>query len=294
VLGRTPTDADIAGLSARAQQIRRHVIEMLAAAGSGHPGGSLSAADLMSCLYFGVMRHRPEDPQWPDRDRFLLSKGHACPALYGALAEAGYVSRDLLTSLRRFGSPLQGHPDRRRLGAVEASTGSLGLGLSIGVGMALAARLRKSPSRTYVMLGDGESEEGLVWEAALMAAHHGLDSLCAVVDFNRRELDASVKALTDLEPLAAKWRAFNWHAVEVDGHDHRQILGAFAEAASTRGRPTVLVASTVKGKGVSFMEKQLRYHANVPDTPALVAQALREIDASAGPSGGAASTEIAR
>jgi transketolase len=274
----SPADRDIPALVEHARRIRRDIVEMLAAAGSGHPGGSLSAADLVACLYFAVMRHRPDDPGWADRDRFVLSKGHACPVLYAALAEAGYITRDLLTSLRRFGSPLQGHPDRRKLGLVEVSTGSLGVGLSMGIGLALAARLRRSPSRTYVLLGDGECEEGQVWEAAMFGAHLRLGSLCAIVDFNRLQLDASVEEITDLEPLAAKWRAFNWHVVEVDGHDHGKILDAFAEAAKTRDRPTVIVASTVKGKGVSFMENQLRYHGTVPDRRELE-QALREIGA---------------
>ena len=274
-----PTDADIAALRRRAQRIRRDVVEMLAAAGSGHPGGSLSAADLVTCLYFGVMRHQPQDPAWVDRDRFILSKGHACPVLYAALAEAGYITRDLLTSLRRFGSPLQGHPDRRKLGLVEASTGSLGIGLSMGIGLAIAARLRRSPSRTYVMLGDGECEEGQVWEAAMFGAHLKLSNLCAIVDFNRLQLDASVEEITDLEPLAAKWGAFNWHVIEIDGHDYRRILGAFAAAETTRDKPTVIIASTVKGKGVSFMENQLKYHGAIPDQPELIQQALREIEA---------------
>ncbi len=271
------TRADIPGLKRRAQRIRRDIIEMLAAAGSGHPGGSLSATDLVTCLYFAVMRHRPQEPGWEDRDRFILSKGHACPVLYAALAEAGYITRDLLTSLRRFGSPLQGHPDRRKLGLVEASTGSLGIGLSMGIGLALAARLRKSPSRTYVMLGDGECEEGQVWEAAMFGAHLKLGNLCAIVDANRLQLDASVDEITDLEPLAGKWRAFNWHVVEIDGHDYGKILNAFAEAERTTDRPTMIVASTVKGKGVSFMENQLRFHGSVPDKREQIEQALREI-----------------
>jgi len=272
-----PSRVDIPDLKRRAQRIRRDIIEMLAAAGSGHPGGSLSATDLVTCLYFAAMRHRPPEPGWVDRDRFILSKGHACPVLYAALAEAGYITRDLLTSLRRFGSPLQGHPDRRKLGLIEASTGSLGIGLSMGIGLALAARLRKSPSRTYVMLGDGECEEGQVWEAAMFAAHTKLGNLCAIIDANRLGLDASVEEITDLEPLAGKWRAFNWHVLEIDGHDYPQILGAFAEAERTADRPTVIVASTVKGKGVSFMENQLKFHGSVPDKREQIEQALREI-----------------
>ena len=274
----SPTERDIPALERRARRIRRDIVEMLAAAGTGHPGGSLSAADIVTCLYFAVMRHRPEDPGWSDRDRFVLSKGHACPVLYAALAEAGYITRDLLTSLRRFGSPLQGHPDRRKLGLIEVSTGSLGIGLSMGIGLALAARLRRSPSRTYVLLGDGECEEGQVWEAAMFGAHLRLGNLCAIIDFNRLQLDASVEEITDLEPLATKWRAFNWHVVEIDGHDYAPILDAFAAAERTRDRPTVIVASTVKGKGVSFMENQLKYHGSVPDKPELIEQALREIE----------------
>ncbi|MFQ5521220.1 MAG: transketolase [Candidatus Methylomirabilia bacterium] len=274
-----PNPADIEKLKDQARRIRGLIIEMLVAAGSGHPGGSLSAADIVTCLYFGVMRHKPDDPFWEDRDRFILSKGHACPVLYAALAEAGYITHDLLTSLRRFGSPLQGHPDRRKLGLIEASTGSLGIGLSMGVGLALAARLRGSPSRTYVLLGDGECEEGQIWEAAMYAPHIKLGSLCAIVDYNRLQLDASVDQITDLEPLADKWRAFKWNTLEIDGHNFEQILSAFTEAARLTDQPTVIVASTVKGKGVSYMENQVKYHGSVPDKPELVQQALQEIGA---------------
>jgi transketolase len=264
-------------LREKAQHIRRSIIEMLAAAGSGHPGGSLSATDLVTCLYFKVMQHKPDDPTWQDRDRFILSKGHACPVLYAALAEAGYITPDLLTSLRRFGSPLQGHPDRRKFGLMEASTGSLGIGLSLGVGMALAARLRNSPSRIYVMLGDGECEEGQIWEAAMWAAHQKLDNLCAIVDYNRLQLDAGVEEITSLEPLADKWRAFQWNVQEIDGHNYEHILNAFAQAQQTKGKPTVLVAKTVKGKGVSYMENQIKFHGSVPEKAEQIQQALQEI-----------------
>jgi len=272
---------DIKEIETRARSIRRLIIEMLAAAGSGHPGGSLSAADIVACLYFGVMRHRPNDPFWEDRDRLILSKGHACPVLYAALAESGYITHDLLSSLRRFGSPLQGHPDRRKLGLIEASTGSLGIGLSMGIGLAMAARLRKSPSRTYVLLGDGECEEGQIWEAAMYAPHIKLGNLCAIVDFNRLQLDASVDEITDLQPLADKWRAFNWRVAEIDGHDANAIVGALAEAEQVTDRPTVVVASTVKGKGVSYMENQIKFHGAVPDKPEDIARALAEITAGA-------------
>ena len=266
-------------LREKAQHIRRSIIEMLAAAGSGHPGGSLSATDLVTCLYFKVMQHKPDDPTWQDRDRFILSKGHACPVLYAALAETGYITPDLLTSLRRFGSPLQGHPDRRKFGLMEASTGSLGIGLSLGVGMALAARLRNSPSRIYVMLGDGECEEGQIWEAAMWAAHQKLDNLCAIVDYNRLQLDASVEEITSLEPLADKWRAFQWNVQEIDGHNYEHILNAFTQAQQTKGKPTVLVAKTVKGKGVSYMENQIKFHGSVPEKTEQIQQALQEIAA---------------
>jgi len=266
-------------LREKAQHIRRSIIEMLAAAGSGHPGGSLSATDLVTCLYFKVMQHKPDDPTWQDRDRFILSKGHACPVLYAALAEAGYITPDLLTSLRRFGSPLQGHPDRRKFGLMEASTGSLGIGLSLGVGMALAARLRNSPSRIYVMLGDGECEEGQIWEAAMWAAHQKLDNLCAIVDYNRLQLDAGVEEITSLEPLADKWRAFQWNVQEIDGHNYEHILNAFTQAQQTKGKPTVLVAKTVKGKGVSYMENQIKFHGSVPEKTEQIQQALQEIAA---------------
>ena len=264
-------------LREKAQHIRRSIIEMLAAAGSGHPGGSLSATDLVTCLYFKVMQHKPDDPTWQDRDRFILSKGHACPVLYAALAETGYITPDLLTSLRRFGSPLQGHPDRRKFGLMEASTGSLGIGLSLGVGMALASRLRNSPSRTYVMLGDGECEEGQIWEAAMWAAHQKLDNLCAIVDYNRLQLDASIEEITSLEPLADKWRAFQWNVQEIDGHNYEHILNAFTQAQQTKGKPTVLVAKTVKGKGVSYMENQIKFHGSVPEKAEQIQQALQEI-----------------
>ena len=266
-------------LREKAQHIRRSIIEMLAAAGSGHPGGSLSATDLVTCLYFKVMQHKPNDPTWRDRDRFILSKGHACPVLYAALAETGYITPDLLTSLRRFGSPLQGHPDRRKFGLMEASTGSLGIGLSLGVGMALASRLRNSPSRTYVMLGDGECEEGQIWEAAMWAAHQKLDNLCAIVDYNRLQLDASIEEITSLEPLADKWRAFQWNVQEIDGHNYEHILNAFTQAQQTKGKPTVLVATTVKGKGVSYMENQIKFHGSVPEKTEQIQQALQEITA---------------
>ena len=256
--------------------IRRHIIRMTGAAGSGHPGGSLSATEIIVTLYYDVLRHDPANPDWPDRDRFILSKGHGCPVLYAVMAECGYAPVDQLTTLRRLGSIYQGHPDKRFLPALEASTGSLGQGLSLAIGMALAARLNQSPSRVYVVLGDGEIQEGQVWEAAMFGAYHHVDNVVAVVDYNKIQLDGFVKDIMDLEPLVEKWRAFGWHTIELDGHHIPMLQAAFAEAAATRGRPTVIIAHTVKGKGVSFMENNPKFHGIAP-TQAEVETALREL-----------------
>jgi transketolase len=243
---------------------RRHIIEMTCAAKSGHPGGSLSAVEILTVLFFDVMRHDPANPAWADRDRFVMSKGHAAPGLYTIMAQSGYCPEDQLNTLRRLGSIYQGHPDKRFLPALETSTGSLGLGLSFGLGMAEAARLDKRPARVYVLLGDGEIQEGQVWEAAMYGAYHKLDNIVAIVDYNKIQLDGFVKDIMDLEPLADKWRAFGWHTLEIDGHDLGAVQRAFAEAAATRGRPTAIVAHTVKGKGVSFMENVPKWHGVAP------------------------------
>ena len=273
-----PTQRSVEELQAIAKRVRRHIVEMTGAAKSGHPGGSLSAADIVVTLYFDVLRHDPANPKMADRDRFLLSKGHAAPVLYAALAEAGYACApvDQLTTLRRLGSIYQGHPDVRFIEALEASTGSLGNGLSLALGMGCAARLDGAAWRTYVMLGDGEIQEGQIWEAAMFGAFHKLDNVCAIVDYNRIQLDGFVKDIMEVEPLADKWRAFGWHVVEIDGHDIAQIRSAFAEAAATKGKPTVLVAHTVKGKGVSFMENNPKYHGVAPSA-AEVQLAIQEL-----------------
>lgn len=254
----------IENLKEIARNIRIDIINMIAEANSGHPGGSLSAVEVISSLYFKEMRHDPKNPTWPDRDRFILSKGHAAPALYSALARSGYFSPDLLLTLRRFGSPLQGHPEVRRLAGIEASTGSLGQGLSIGLGMALAGKLDQKDYRVYVMMGDGESQEGQVWEAAMSSAYYKLDNLTAIVDCNSQQLDGWVKDIMELEPIADKWKGFGWHTIEIDGHDFSQILNAIAEAKATSGKPTVIISKTVKGKGVSFMEHNLEFHGMAP------------------------------
>ncbi len=251
-------------LQSIARQVRREIVEMLTHAKSGHPGGSLSAVEVVVTLFFDVLRHDPSNPAWPERDRFILSKGHAAPVLYSVMAECGYTPKDQLNTLRKLGSIYQGHLDRRFIPALEASTGSLGEGLSLAIGMALAAKLDASPSRAYVVLGDGEIQEGQIWEAAMFAGDKHVDNLVAIVDYNRIQLDGFVNDIMPLEPLADKWRAFNWHVIELDGHSIPALQAAFAEAAATKGQPTAIIAHTVKGKGVSFMENNPKFHGVAP------------------------------
>lgn len=275
----SPPPLTAEALAALAQRLRRYVIRMTAQAASGHPGGSLSATDIIATLYFGgVLRHRPKEPRWEGRDRFILSKGHAAPALYAALAEAGYFPHSELATLRQLGSILQGHPDMTLTPGVEMSAGSLGQGLSFGIGMALAGRLDARPYRVYVLLGDGECDEGQVWEAAMAAAHFRLDHLTAMVDRNQQQIDGWTKDVMNLEPLADKWRAFGWEVIEADGHDLAQLQAAFSQAHSVVGKPTVIIAHTIKGKGVSFMEHNLKFHGTAPKGDE-VAQALSELGA---------------
>lgn len=264
-------------LQKKATLLRRDIVEMITAAASGHPGGSLSAADLITALYFKLLRHKPSDPEWADRDRFILSKGHGAPALYAALARTGYFPVEALKTLRKLGSPLQGHPEKGKLAGVEASTGSLGQGVSIGAGMALAGRLDRKDYRVYVLMGDGEANEGQVWEAAMFAAHYKIDHLTVILDCNRQQLDGWTTEILDIEPLADKWRAFGWHVIDFNGHDFGHILNAFDEAQRTVGKPTLLLARTVKGKGVSFMENNLEFHGVAPTTDQLQAS-LKELD----------------
>lgn len=266
----------LAQLRGHARQIRRHIISMVGEAGSGHPGGSLSAADIVTALYFDVMRIDPQKPQWPERDRFVLSKGHAAPVLYAALAERGYFPVEDLKTLRKLGSLLQGHPDMRKVPGVEMSTGSLGQGLSVANGMALAGKLDGLDYRVYVLLGDGEIEEGQVWEAAMAAAHFKLDNVVAFLDYNGLQIDGPIEEVMSAEPVADKWRAFGWAVQEIDGHDMEQILAAVAQARETRGKPSLIIARTVKGKGVSFMENEVGWHGAAPK-PEQVEQALAEL-----------------
>jgi transketolase len=268
--------SDPAELADLAKRMRRTVLEMITEAKSGHPGGSLSVTEIVVTSFMSVMRHDPANPKWEDRDRFLLSKGHCCPMLYAVMAECGYCPKETLNTLRKLGSIYQGHPDVRFLPALEASTGSLGQGVSLALGMGLAAKLRGSPSRTYVVLGDGEIQEGQVWESAMFGGFHKVDNVVAIVDWNRIQLDGFVKDIMDLEPLADKWRSFNWHVIEADGHSIRALQNAFIEAAATRGKPTVVLAHTIKGKGVSFMENNPKFHGTAPTKDEL-ALALKEL-----------------
>ena len=271
-----PDKKSLEQLQALCKRVRREIIEMTGAAKSGHPGGSLSAVEILVELFFDYMRHNPADPKWPDRDRFILSKGHAAPVLYAVMAEAGYTPADQLKTLRKLGSMYQGHPDVRFIPALEASTGSLGEGVSLALGMGLAARLDGKSYRTYVMLGDGEIQEGQIWEGAMFGAYHKVDNVCAIVDYNRIQLDGFVKDIMELEPLAEKWRAFGWHAIELDGHDIAAVRRALEEADATKGKPTVLIAHTVKGKGVSFMENNPKFHGTAPSAQE-VQLALQEL-----------------
>jgi transketolase len=254
----------LAHLEERARQLRVDLVKTLHNSQSGHTGGSLSAMDLITALYFHTMRHDPANPAWPQRDRFILCKGHAAPAQYVALAAAGYFPAADLTTLRRLGSHLQGHPDSKGTPGVEVCTGSLGQGLSMAVGMALGLRLDASASRVYGVLGDGELQEGQVWEAAMAAAHYRLDNLCALVDANGLQIDGDVAKVMGVESIPDKFRAFGWHVLEIDGHDMAAIVDALEAAASYKGMPTVIVARTVKGKGVSFFENKASYHGVTP------------------------------
>jgi transketolase len=257
----TTPDVDYKSL---ARDMRVDIIRMIETAGSGHPGGSLSVIDLLTVLYWKFLKHDPKRPDWADRDRLVLSKGHACPALYAVMAKRGYFDKSLLGTLRKLGSPLQGHPDRMRLPGIEFSTGSLGQGLSVGVGMAFAEKLDKRSSKAYVILGDGEMQEGQNWEAFMSAPKFGLDNLIAIVDHNGGQIDGQVHDVMDLEPLGDKLRSFNWDVQTIDGHDYAAIENALANAQKAGGKPHAIIAKTIKGKGVSFMEGNIAWHGSAP------------------------------
>jgi len=268
---------DTLGLKKTANQLRQDVVRMTCAAGSGHPGGSLSSADIVTALYFQVMNHRPAEPKWPERDRFILSKGHCAPILYAALANSGYFPVDDLLNLRKIDCHLQGHPDMNKTIGVEISSGSLGQGLSISIGMALAMRLDNLPGHIFTLLGDGESQEGEVWEAAMAAAQYKLDHLTAIVDANGLQIDGFTKDIMNVEPLPAKYEAFGWTARSIDGHDMQQIVEALEWSKTVPG-PVAIIAKTVKGKGVSFMENQAGWHGKAP-TEEQREQAITELKA---------------
>ncbi len=276
----TATQADIQpsidDLKAMAQVIRRHIITMIHAAQAGHPGGSLSAADIVTALYFRVMRLDPANPSWPDRDRFILSKGHACPVWYAALAERGFFDRSHLTTLRQLNSILQGHADMRKTPGVDMTVGSLGQGICAGLGMALAGKLHGKDYHVYVMIGDGEAQEGAVWEAAMAAPRWRLDNLTVIVDNNGIQNDAFTAEIMPVEPLADKWRAFRWNVIEIDGHRMEEIVPALESVKAIKGVPTVIIAKTIKGRGVSFMENVPAWHGAAPND-AQAQAALAEI-----------------
>lgn len=254
----------VAALEEKARSLRIAVVKTLHKSQSGHTGGSLSAIDLITALYFSKMRHDPANPGWEERDRFVLCKGHAAPAQYVALAHAGYFPAEDLMMLRRLGSHLQGHPDSKSTPGVEVCTGSLGQGLSMANGMALGLKLDGRPNRVYALLGDGELQEGQVWEAAMAAAHYRSDNLCAMIDANALQIDGEVAKVMNVAPIAEKFKAFGWHAMEIDGHDMAAILAALDHAETVKGKPTVIVARTIKGKGVSFFENKASYHGVPP------------------------------
>lgn len=259
-----------------ARQVRRNIITMLAESASGHPGGSLSAVEIGTYLYFQGMRVDPANPHSPDRDRFVLSKGHAAPLLFSLLAEKGYFPREELLTFRKINSRLQGHPDMKKAPGVDMSTGSLGQGFSASVGMALAGKLDKKDYRVFVLLGDGEVEEGQVWEAAMSAAHYKLDNLIAFLDYNRLQIDGPIDEVISPEPLDKKFEAFGWHVIKIDGHSFTEIDKAVNEAKLIKGQPIIIIAKTIKGKGVSFMEDQVGWHGTAPSKEQ-AEQALAEL-----------------
>lgn len=272
-----PAALPAALLAEKARAVRRDIVTMVHRANSGHVGGSLSATEILVALYSGIMRHDPRNPRWAGRDRFVLSKGHCSPVYYATLANCGYFPREDLASFRRPGSHLQGHPSSAKTPGVDASTGTLGLGLSTACGLALAARLRGQTHTVFVLCGDGEQQEGQIWEAAMFANKYHLDNLIAFTDRNRLQTDGNTEDVMPLDPLADKWRAFGWNSWEIDGHDFTQIVAAVARARAQPGRPTMIIANTIKGRGVSFMENVASWHGTPPNAAEL-ARALAELD----------------
>ena len=256
--------SDINFLQTKSTDLRKDIVKMICKSKSGHPGGSLSVIDILTALYYDVMNIDVANPKKEDRDRFVLSKGHAAPALYAVLADKGYINKELLGTLRQFGSPLQGHPDMKKVSGVEISTGSLGQGLSVANGMALASRLQNIPYRVYVAMGDGELQEGQVWEAAMTSAQYKLDNLTAFVDYNNLQIDGNVSDIMNVASVEDKFKAFGWNVLTIDGHNFQEILDAVEKAKECKGKPTMIVANTVKGKGVDFMENVCGFHGVAP------------------------------
>jgi transketolase len=263
-------------LKATARQMRGHIIRMLAASKSGHPGGSLSSVELLAYLYFNKMNIDPQNPTAPDRDRFILSKGHCAPVLYSALAERGYFAKETLLTLRKFHSILQGHPDMKRVPGVDMSSGSLGQGLSVANGMAIAAKMDQKSYRVFVLMGDGECEEGQVWEALMTSVHYKLNNVTAFLDYNHLQIDGKIEAVKSFTDPVSRFKAFGWNVIEVDGHDFEQIDAAVTQAENCKNLPTMVVMHTCKGKGCSFMENQAGWHGKAPNAEE-AAQALKEL-----------------
>ena len=267
---------DHKGLNEITNVIRKDIVSMICKSKSGHPGGSLSAVEILTALYFDQMNIDPTNPKMEDRDRFVLSKGHAAPALYATLAQRGYFAKDELNNLRQLGSMLQGHPDMKKVPGVEMSTGSLGQGFSVACGMAMAAKLDNAPWNVYALLGDGEVQEGIIWEAAMSAAHYKLDNMIAFLDYNGLQIDGEVESVMNINPIEDKFKAFGWNVITIDGHDFDQIFAALDMAKDTVDKPTMIIAKTIKGKGVSFMENQASWHGSAPSEEQLE-QALSEL-----------------
>lgn len=268
---------ELENLKRNAKEIRKSIIKMVSEAKSGHPGGSLSIADILATLYFYEMKVDASNPKDQNRDRFILSKGHASPAIYATLAEKGFFSKDILPTFRQYGSALQGHPDMRKVHGIDMSTGSLGQGLSAANGMALSARMSGQDYRTYIILGDGEIQEGQIWEAAMTAAHYKLDNICAILDNNNLQIDGHCDKIKGIEPLDQKWESFGWNVVKIDGHSFESIICGLEAAKASKGKPTILIAKTTKGKGVSFMENVCEFHGVAPNKEETV-KALEELD----------------
>ena len=269
-------DIDEVTLRAIAREVRKDILKMTSEAQSGHPGGAMSAADIIVTLYYYKMRHNPENPKWEKRDRFVLSKGHVCPALYSVLARTGYFPLEKLHEFRKIDGDLQGHPDMHKTPGIEISTGSLGHGIGAAVGMALGLKLDRSDSKVYCMIGDGEAQEGSVWEASMAASHYNLDNLVVILDNNNLQIDGPVDEVMSIYPAVEKWKAFGWHVIEINGHDFKEIKEALDEADRVKFKPTMIVAKTIKGKGVSFMENRAEWHGKALP-PDLLKEALKEL-----------------